>query len=106
MAIEVKQGDTLQIDCTWWADAAETTPLDLTGWTLAAWARHSTGQVEVLTVLIVDAVAGKFSVTATPAQTAAWPIGDWMFDVERNRGGVVLSSDTIDLKVLEDITNG
>lgn len=106
MTIEVKQGDSLQLDCIWWADPGETTPVDLTGWTVAAAARHSSGQTALLTVQVSDAAGGVFALTATPTETATWPPGDWAFDVERSKGGVVLSSETVALTVREDITNG
>jgi len=99
-----KRGDTLALDCTWWQDEAGTTPLDLTGWTITAAAKHTSGVKVTLQVAVGTAPSGTFSITADAATTAAWAVGVWSIDIQRvDAGGVTRSTETWKMELVEDI---
>lgn len=101
--VEAKRGDTIVLDCTWKND--DGTPLNLTGWTISASAKHTSGVTQAFTPTIVDAVNGLFSLSIDAATSAGMPIGDWSVDIQRaDAAGTTQSSETFTLALLEDIT--
>lgn len=100
-----KRGDTLSLLCIW--KDASGNPVDLTGYTIASQVR-ATNFVDSLTVTITDAVNGKFSVTRTATGTSSWPISNSVSrvycDIQFTTGTTVISSQTFEVVVLEDIT--
>ena len=99
-----KRGDTLALDCTWWQDDAGTIAMDLTGWTVTAAARHTSGVQVALTVTMGTPASGTFSISADATATAGWPLGRWVVDIQRvDGGGVTQSTETWSLELLEDI---
>ncbi len=111
-----KRGDTLSWTCCRGPASAR---VDLTGYTIAAQVRRKTAAmaspgalVETLTV-VVDADQttnpGKFVVSATASQTAAWLVDAaqvvLVCDIQyTSSGGQVSSSATFEVLVVEDIT--
>lgn len=104
-SINFKRGDTLTIECT--RRDADGTPVDLTGLTIASKVRNG-GFEDTLTVTVVDAGAGTFTLAQTATLTALWPISaewsDMLCDVEFVDGANVVSSETFAINVLADIT--
>jgi len=98
----VKQGDSLTWDCKWWSDSSETTPLDLTGYTLRASADHPDGAHIVFVVTVVDATQGKFTLYIPPAVTKTMATGMWAADIRREQGPNVKKSTTTFHFVVED----
>lgn len=103
MRLEIKRGDSLDLQC---ACAVDGTPVDLTGWGVACWLRGPAGEVvHEFVPVITDAPAGLFSLRATPAQTAAWPVGALTGDIQyTDASGRVMSTRTFTLPCLEDVT--
>ena len=100
----IKVGDTFQIGCV--AKDADGVPEDLTGVTLRAQARIATSGalIHEFTVDVADQGThpGEFSLAAS---TAGWPIGAALIDIQSTIGSVVVSSETMRLPVVEDVTH-
>lgn len=101
-----KRGDTLSCGCAWKDNAGAA--INLTGYTIASQVR-ATGFVDNLTITVTDAVNGLFTLSATATQTSSWPITDGassrMFcDIQFTVGAVVVSTDTFQIIVVQDIT--
>lgn len=65
------------------------------------------GNNEFLTQLAIAAdgvVPGRYNASATPAQTAGWPVGNVFFDVKRVSGGVTTRTDTVTIPVARKVT--
>ena len=102
--IHHKRGDTLNLSGDLVAD--DLTAQDLTGWTGRVDLRLADGTlVQALMFAWIDASQGTLAITATAADSATWPVGRLVLDVEFTRpDGSVLSSPTVVLFVSEDIT--
>ncbi len=109
--ITIKRGDSLALDCTAWltppkgADAG--IPRDVNAWTPGCQMRHErTGRRISLSAKPSGAQAaqGRFVLSAQAADTQAWPTGCWHADIQFTSAGVVTSTDTFIIHVLEDIT--
>lgn len=100
-----KRGDTFQLGGL--ARDAAGQPEDLSGVTLRAQARvaSSGALVAELLVSLADQGAhpGEFAISA--GDTSAWPIAMLLIDIERRVGPAVVSSETLQLAVLEDVTH-
>ena len=101
---EIKRGDTLH----WTAELRDddaAPPTSLTGWQIRAQVR--TRHADLLAHLGITIAPDQLSYTldATPAVTATWPPGLQRLDIEyTDPAGRVVSTETISLRVLEDIT--
>lgn len=99
------RGDTLSLLGTW---SENGTPTDLTGWTVRSQVRTQTDDlVGELTITLANQLTapGQFTLAATAAQTAAWPVKVLRCDVEfTDPDGVVSSSDVFSLSILADMT--
>lgn len=100
-----KKGDTFTLICVW-KDALGN-PVDLTSYTIASQVR-SINFVDTLSVTILEAANGKFSVERAATNTATWPISSntsrVFCDIQFTTGATVISSQTFEIVVLEDIT--
>lgn len=101
-----KKGDTLSYSCSWKDSSGAA--INLTGYTLASQVR-ATSFVDTLTVTVTDAVNGLFSLSATATQTATWPVTDGALsslfcDVQFTLGSTVVSTDTFQIIIAQDIT--
>lgn len=101
----LKRGDTFQLGCL--AKDSDGQPEDLSGVTLRAQARAalSGALVAELTVSKPDQTTypGEFAISA--GDTTAWPISMLLIDIELRVGLAVVSSETMRLTVLEDVTH-
>lgn len=106
--ISIKQGDTLSIAGQALQDSGAA--LDLTGSTIRAQVRTRDGTgygalLTALTVTVVSATAGTFTLAATSVQTAAWPVGRLACDLElTDSGGAITHSETFDVHVRAAVT--
>lgn len=102
--MKIKQGDTLSISATF-VDAAGV-PVDLTLYTLASvvrWAAFSA--VLVITKADQTAQPGVFTMAATAAVTASWPVASLVCDVKfTDFAGVVQHTDTFSIVIEQPIT--
>ena len=101
-----KKGDTLSYSCSWKDSSG--VAIDLTGYTLNSQVR-ATNFVDTLTVAVTSAVNGLFTLSATATQTASWPVTDGLLsrlfcDVQFTTGSVVVSTETFQLVIAQDIT--
>lgn len=105
-SINFKRGDTFSLLCTRQDSAGA--PVNLTGYTITSTARVGTSFSDILTVTITSAAAGQFTLSETAANTANWPISSdasiMYCDVQFVFSGVVKSSETFIINVIEDIT--
>lgn len=102
--ITIKRGDTLAAAASIAQDSGAA--VDLTGYTLRSQVRSSSGElVQALVVVVTAPTLGTYTLSATATQTAAWPIGRHVCDVEyTSAGGVVSSTATFPVIVSEDVT--
>lgn len=101
-----KRGDTLSLNVTWLDSNND--PVSLTGYTIESQVR-AVGFVDDLTVTVTDAVAGEFVISATAIDTTLWPITSsqasrTFCDIQFTIGGIVVSSETFQIVIVEDIT--
>lgn len=100
-----KKGDTFTLICVWKDSVGN--PVNLTGYTIASQVR-SIGFVDNLSVTILDAAQGRFSVSRNAANTSDWPasnsISRVFCDIQFTINSTVSSSQTFEVVVLEDIT--
>lgn len=100
--IEIKRGDTFSLDVAW--NDASGSPVDLTGMVLTSQAKCG-DFAATLTVTVVNALLGRFRLSATATATAAWPVARISVDVKRDQGGgVIRRSETFVVNVKQEIT--
>jgi hypothetical protein len=104
--ISHKKGDTLSYACSWKDSSG--VAINLTGYTLACQVR-ATNFVDTLTTTVTSAVNGLFTLSATATQTATWPVTDGSLsrlfcDVQFTVGAVVVSTETFQIVIVQDIT--
>jgi len=89
LTLQVNQGDDFSLTVKAWADAAKTTPLDLSGYSARMQARHgydAGSPVLSLTTggggITITGPSGEVAIAITNAQSAALPAGKLVYDVE------------------------
>lgn len=98
-----KQGDSFEWVVTLTDDQE---PVDITSWSIRAHIRNNDTLVAALTITKTDPTGGVFTASATAAQTDTWTAGDHKCDIEfTDASSVVLSTDTFDVSILEDISH-
>ena len=103
-AATIKPGDTLLLQCTVTEDNG-TTPLNLTGWTIASQVRTKRGSLlSELTVDLHTPLAGQYSLRSDA--TATWPTGMAEMDISyTDSGGRVMSTETLLVSIEHDVTH-
>lgn len=92
-----KRGDTFSLQAT--ANGE-----DITSWTIQSQIRDASGTlVSELVVTKTDAINGEYSL-AHSGTTDAWPLKVLYCDIQYTVGGVVASTETFRIEVIEDIT--
>ncbi len=103
--ISFKVGDTFKLSGQLVSDQVANTPVNITGYTIRSQLRNDAALIQSMTVSITDAVNGRYTVSATPVQTAAWPVGNARMDIEfTTNAGDVMSSDTIKVVIKQSET--
>lgn len=104
MIYEHKRGDTFNFGLYVKATINDAVQVDLTGWTGKSQIRQANGsKIADLTFAWDDASVAAARLSATG--TSAWPVGDALLDVEMTTpAGEIVSSDTIHIAILEDVT--
>ncbi len=100
-----KRGDRFSKRCTWRDDTQ--TPVALGAAPRAQLRNGADELVQELTVTLepqVGATVGVFTLSATAVQTAAWPVGSLLCDIERQAPDPVESSQTFTVQVTRDVT--
>lgn len=102
---EFKTGDTYLLACTYKVDGSA---VDLSSYSIACQIRTAADVLIATATVEIDpdqvANIGKFTVSVTAANTADWPTGDHIMDIETTLGGVVKSTETFIQPVVRDIT--
>jgi hypothetical protein len=97
-----KRGDTLEWVVTLTQNSVA---VDITDWTIRSQIRQDTTLVYEFLVTKTNAGSGVFSLSATAAQTATWPLGSLLIDIEFiDPTGFVISSQTFTMQLVRDIT--
>lgn len=99
----IKPGDTLLLECTVTEDDG-TTPLNLTGWTIASQVRTKRGLLLAdLTVDLHTPASGQFSLRTDA--TATWPTGMAEMDISySDSGGRAITTETLTISVDREVT--
>ena len=100
--IDFKRGDTFELSGQLLSNGVA---LDITGYQIKSHVRYKDNLVKNLTASITDAVNGKYSVSATAADTASWPVYDLQMDIEfTDTSNKVFSTQTITIRMIKDET--
>lgn len=98
-----KQGDTFEWIVTLTDDQL---PVDITSWGIRAQIRNNDTLIATLTITKTDPTNGVFTASATAAQTDTWAAGSHRCDIEfTDDNSVVLSTNTFEVNILEDISH-
>jgi hypothetical protein len=98
-----KQGDTFEWVVTLTDDQL---PVDITSWGIRAQVRNNDTLIATLTITKTDPTNGVFTASATAAQTDTWTAGSHRCDIEfTDDNSVVLSTNTFEVNILEDISH-
>lgn len=98
-----KQGDTFEWIVTLTDDQL---PVDITSWGIRAQVRNNDTLIATLTITKTDPTNGVFTASATAAQTDTWTAGSHRCDIEfTDDNSVVLSTNTFEVNILEDISH-
>ena len=101
-AISIKRGAALSLAVA--ATNSDGSAFDLTGLTISSWLRTAQGAVLcLLTVVVTNAAAGQFTVTAPG--TSSWPIGMLVGDFRFTNVSGASLSDTFTVSVNQEVTS-
>ena len=102
-SIPFKRGGDFELNCTLQHSGMV---VPITGWTVDCWLRAKDGRlVQRLAFDLVNADAGRYRLTAAPAQTVTWPVGELEGDIRYIDGsGRVMHTATFTVDVLPPIT--
>lgn len=103
--IDFKRGDSFDLSGQLLEEEGGA-PISIAGWSVRSQIRSSAGElIAELTTEITDPAAGKYSLTSPPAETATWPVGNARMDIQfTDAGGRVMSTQTVTVRVEEDVT--
>lgn len=90
ITVTVGKGDSLVVNATHEVSASDTTPVNISGWTIAVDIRQHVGDQSVLLTLaatVVSGPAGTYTFTFTHAQTLALWAGDFAISIFRTDVG-------------------
>lgn len=104
VSIKHKRGDTFRQHIL--EQNPDGSPVDISGWIIASQLRYPDGTLAATAVIsILDAEGGSYEVLVPDSVTVGWELGGLYWDIQRtDTGGDVTSSDTVLVKVQEDIT--
>jgi len=99
-AVSLKRGDSFVFTNNYLTDDTGS-QIDLTGWLIRSHVRDSSNEL----IDTLDIVVSQFEYSITKIDTSLWPIGNLFWDIEYTTpDGIVFSSDTIVIKVIQDVT--
>lgn len=93
----IKRGDTFEALC-------QRVGVDITTTTIRSQIRAKSW-VQDLLVTKTNAATGEYTLSATAADAELWPLGPALWDIEYTDAGNVRSTDTVKLRIVEDITH-
>jgi len=96
-----KRGDTFSLVCTYKDNgvASSVTSIDIDS-------QIRTTRGELICDLVVTKLAdvGKFTLTATATESATWSVGLLQCDIQFSESGIVRSTETFNIVVVDEIT--
>lgn len=101
--IRFKRGDTFIFSAAITDSAG--TAIDISGWTISAQIRNSSmGLIDDAVITVTDAAGGAYQLLVE--NTDAWAPGEtYVMDIQYvDSGGVKISTETLYINVLEDVT--
>lgn len=100
---EFKRGDTFSMTCTYKEAGV---PQNLTPISIKSQIREATNLVTELTAVIADQTThpGVFVLTPQSANTANWPLGNLLCDIQFTEGEAVRSTETFYIQIIEQVT--
>ena len=99
--IKFKRGDTFSLNCTY---KRNNVPVSVVGFDIDCQIRDRRG---VLIATLADTkqeLTGVFTLEPTIADTSSWPVDVLKCDIQLSENGVIRSTDTFLVVVLEEIT--
>ena len=103
----IKRGDTWSQTFAWKQGSETGDPVDLTGCTVRCQVRDRADALilDASAYLTVDGPAGTVALVVPASETEAFPAAKLAFDIELTfPDGTVQSTETMSLKVIEDVT--
>jgi hypothetical protein len=99
-----KRGDTFNLECN--AEDQYGDAVSIADFTITSQIRSADDALlQALTVTKTEEAAGLFTLSATATQTEAWAPGNYDCDIEfTNTDGAVVSTETMTIVILKDIT--
>lgn len=99
--IQFKRGDTFTLTCTYKVDGVATS---VTALTIDSQIRNQRNQlIQELTVTKLVGT-GQFTLVASAENTTEWPVSVLRCDIQFSDNGIVRSTQTFDISVVEEIT--
>ena len=99
--ISFKRGDTLNLIGTYKVEGVASS---VSSMTIRSQVRKLSDALVLDLTVTKTAGVGTFTLSATAAQTAAWDVTPLKCDIEFSLSGVVQSTETFNISVLEDVT--
>jgi len=87
LTLEAALGETRQFSGTHQTSSTDTTPIDITGWTLTVTIKNPIGTTVTLAGTVVSGTAGTYRWTITAANTVTLGVNDSKIDVWRTDVG-------------------
>lgn len=99
--IKFKRGDTFSLACTYKVNGI---PTSVSGLDIDSQVRSKRGTLvaTLQDTKLVD--TGKFTLTPVNANTSGWPVDVLQCDIQLSENGVIRSTDTFYISVVEEIT--
>lgn len=100
---QFKRGDTFSLTCTYKQGGVAH---DLTNINIKSQIREATNLVTELTVTKANQATnpGVFVMTPQSANTALWPLGNLLCDIQFTEGDAVRSTETFYVQIVEQVT--
>ena len=104
--INLRRGDSFSMALVAYEDSDATVVRNLTGVTVESTMENMDDETLVLnfTVLVTDAAAGEYTISAAYADTDELVLGLWKADVQYTEGTERNSTDMFYVDVIEDVT--
>lgn len=99
--IKFKRGDTFTLTCTYKVNGSASSVSNID---IASQLRDKRGNLIQDFAVTKLVSTGSFTLVATATETNYWPISILQCDVQFSEGGIIRSTQTFDVAVVEDIT--
>jgi len=99
--IRFKRGDTFTLSCVYKVDNV---PSDVTNVQIKSQVRNRRYELIQELTVVKSGDVGEFSLSASSADTTIWPVKILYCDVQFTVDGIVRSSQTFEINVIEEIT--